>query len=92
MPSGSSSRRYTVSVQPGQVTDTSGNPVPANPYYRDIWDNSLSGIPRLAFIRHPHGVNLVYLDGHAARVPFAEMWMQYWYNGNTPRVVTVPWR
>ncbi len=40
--------------------------------------------------RHAHAVNVVFVDGHAARVPLAELWHLRWNNAFTARDVTVP--
>jgi prepilin-type N-terminal cleavage/methylation domain-containing protein/prepilin-type processing-associated H-X9-DG protein len=39
--------------------------------------------------RHRHAVNVVFLDGHASRIPLAELWKLKWSASFTPRDVTV---
>lgn len=40
--------------------------------------------------RHARAVNVVFVDGHATRVPLAELWRLRWNNDFTPRDVIVP--
>ena len=43
---------------------------------------------RFCLDRHPHGVNIVFLDGHAATVPWAELWQLRWNKSFVPVQVT----
>lgn len=40
--------------------------------------------------RHSRAVNAVFVDGHAERVPLADLWKLKWNNSFTPRDVVVP--
>jgi prepilin-type processing-associated H-X9-DG protein len=40
--------------------------------------------------RHERAVNLVFLDGHAERVPLAQLWKLKWNNSFVPRDVVIP--
>jgi prepilin-type processing-associated H-X9-DG protein len=40
--------------------------------------------------RHRRAVNIVFLDGHAARIPLADLWRLQWNRNFTPRQVTIP--
>lgn len=40
--------------------------------------------------RHERAVNLVFLDGHAERVPLAQLWKLKWNNHFVPRDVVIP--
>ncbi len=43
---------------------------------------------RFCLARHPHGVNIVFLDGHATTVPWAELWRLRWNKAFVPVTVT----
>lgn len=45
---------------------------------------------RFCVARHGNSINLVYLDGHAANVPLADLWRQRWNNRFTPKDVSLP--
>ena len=40
--------------------------------------------------RHGRGINVAFLDGHAARVPLEELWKLRWHNEWVARDVTLP--
>jgi prepilin-type processing-associated H-X9-DG protein len=40
--------------------------------------------------RHERAVNLVFLDGHAERVPLAQLWKLKWNNHFVARDVVIP--
>lgn len=40
--------------------------------------------------RHRRAVNVVFLDGHAANIPLADLWQQQWNASFTPRQVVIP--
>jgi len=40
--------------------------------------------------RHDRAVNVLFVDGHAERVPLAQLWKLKWNNVFTPREVTIP--
>lgn len=43
---------------------------------------------RFCLARHPHGVNIVFLDGHAATIPWPELWRLRWNKAFVPVTVT----
>ena len=45
---------------------------------------------RFCLDRHPSGVNIVFLDGHARTVPLRELWQLRWNKSFVPVSVTVP--
>jgi len=40
--------------------------------------------------RHDRAINVVFIDGHAERVPLAELWKLKWNHAFTPREVVIP--
>jgi prepilin-type N-terminal cleavage/methylation domain-containing protein/prepilin-type processing-associated H-X9-DG protein len=49
-----------------------------------------TGMARYCIARHAAAVNCVFLDGHAERIPLAELWSLKWSERSTPRRVAVP--
>ena len=45
---------------------------------------------RFCLDRHPHGVNIVFLDGHAATIAWADLWQLRWNKSFVPVQVTDP--
>jgi prepilin-type processing-associated H-X9-DG protein/prepilin-type N-terminal cleavage/methylation domain-containing protein len=45
---------------------------------------------RFCLDRHPGGVNIVFLDGHARTVPLRELWQLRWNKSFVPVNVTIP--
>jgi prepilin-type N-terminal cleavage/methylation domain-containing protein/prepilin-type processing-associated H-X9-DG protein len=50
----------------------------------------LSGVDSCCIDRHQMAVNFVFLDGHAERVPLADLWKLKWYPTYLPQNVVVP--
>jgi prepilin-type N-terminal cleavage/methylation domain-containing protein/prepilin-type processing-associated H-X9-DG protein len=48
------------------------------------------GVAEYCIDRHTMAANLVFLDGHAERVPLAKLWTLKWTNDFVPRTVVVP--
>jgi prepilin-type processing-associated H-X9-DG protein/prepilin-type N-terminal cleavage/methylation domain-containing protein len=45
---------------------------------------------RFCLARHPGGVNVVFLDGHATTVPLAQLWQLRWNKAFVPQTVSIP--
>ena len=48
------------------------------------------GMHVFCMARHGRAINIVFLDGHARRVPLEELWQLKWHRHFEPRVVTLP--
>lgn len=68
------------------VRPQSGDPVPQN----TLNPKEEIGMARYCIARHGMAINCVFLDGHAERIPLAELWSLKWSERSTPRRVTVP--
>lgn len=66
------------------------DPPTLNKYTLSTGDTSKDQLGRFCLDRHPHGVNIVFLDGHAATVPWAQLWQLRWNKGFVPILVTDP--
>ena len=71
-----------------------GDPPPDNlvqpvPNWKNF--NTVGDSMRMVCIaRHGHGVNVVFLDGHARYVPLEELWTIRWNSGFTSARVLLP--
>jgi prepilin-type N-terminal cleavage/methylation domain-containing protein/prepilin-type processing-associated H-X9-DG protein len=55
---------------------------------RAAFDNAPAGQGRSCILRHPKGVNCVYLDGSVKGIrPLKELWYQNWHKGYTTNIV-----
>ena len=50
----------------------------------------MTGLRIFCIARHGRAINVVFLDGHARRVPLEELWKLKWNNQWVPTVVTLP--
>ncbi len=67
------------------------DPTPTGSYALGTGDRGNAkghSLGRFCLDRHPHGVNIVFLDGHAATVPWAELWQLRWNKSFVPVQVT----
>ena len=48
------------------------------------------GLRPFCIARHGRAINVVFLDGHAARTPLEELWKLQWHSQWEPREVTLP--
>jgi prepilin-type processing-associated H-X9-DG protein/prepilin-type N-terminal cleavage/methylation domain-containing protein len=70
------------------------DPTPAEGNYTTMSGDRGGGLTprmlgRFAIARHGEAVNLVFLDGHAASVPLAELWGLKWHEEYEPREVSI---
>jgi prepilin-type N-terminal cleavage/methylation domain-containing protein/prepilin-type processing-associated H-X9-DG protein len=70
------------------------DPTPSEGHYTTLTGDRAGGttpymLGRFALARHGLAVNIVFLDGHAATVPLAELWRLKWHEGFEPRDVLI---
>jgi len=70
-------------------TDTPPNNLSV-PDFIDPDPNHPMGLKVSCMARHGRAINVVFLDGHAARVPLEELWKLRWHNQWVEREVTLP--
>ena len=64
-----------------------GEPLPTN--LQGIGTKDL-GVGQYCLDRHAMAVNLVFLDGHAERIPLNDLWQLKWSEAFVPRDVVLP--
>jgi prepilin-type N-terminal cleavage/methylation domain-containing protein/prepilin-type processing-associated H-X9-DG protein len=54
------------------------------------WGPDVCGMHGVCMARHGRAINVVFLDGHARRVPLEELWQLKWHRQFVPTRVTLP--
>jgi prepilin-type processing-associated H-X9-DG protein/prepilin-type N-terminal cleavage/methylation domain-containing protein len=54
------------------------------------WGPDVCGMHGFCMARHGRAINVVFLDGHARRVPLEELWQLKWHRQFVPTSVTLP--
>lgn len=71
-------------IHPRPFVSPGGRPPPPQP--GEHWGD----LRLFCLDRHERAVNLVFLDGHAERLPLAQLWKLKWNNDFVPRDVVIP--
>ncbi len=52
---------------------------PVLAYEPDAWLHDWAGIGRFCIVRHPHGINMLFLDSHSEKTSLRTLWEKKWH-------------